>query len=77
MYLPLPDDLHLSEETLRQVLAVALYRRGLASPEQAGRLAGLAEADLRALAATDESASAYGLAAFEEDLATLAEHGVT
>jgi predicted HTH domain antitoxin len=73
MYITLPNDLHLDETTVRQVLAVALYQRHMAALGQASRLAGLSEAGFQALLAVEETAGAYGVAAFEEDLATLAE----
>ncbi len=69
-----PNDPSLTDAELRQAMAVGLVHLGLASPAQASRLAGLDDAAFARLLETSAAAGAYDIAAFEEDMATLASH---
>lgn len=64
----------LSEEELRQEIAVSLYRRG-ATLAQAARIANLSLLEFQRLLARQDVPVHYGVPEFEEDLQTLRELG--
>jgi predicted HTH domain antitoxin len=64
----------LSEEELRQEIAISLYKRG-ATLAQAARIADLSLLEFQKLLASQDVPVHYGVQEFEEDLETLRELG--
>ncbi len=73
----IPDDIlqatRMSEDELRQELAVLLYQKEKLTLAQASRLAGLSRLQFQHLLASRRIAVHYDVAEFEEDIKTLKE----
>jgi predicted HTH domain antitoxin len=75
MSLIIPDDIlqatRMSEEELRQEIAVLLFQREKLTLGQASRLAGMSRFQFQHLLASRQIPVHYGVAELEEDLETL------
>lgn len=77
MGIVIPDDIlqatKMSEDELRQELAVLLYQKEKLTLAQASRLAGLSRLQFQHLLASRQISVHYDVAEFEEDMKTLKE----
>ena len=77
MSLTIPDEIvratHLSTEELQQEIAILLFREEKLTLAQAARLAGVGRLRFQHLLAARDIPIHYGVAEFEQDLATLRE----
>jgi predicted HTH domain antitoxin len=77
MAIVIPDEIlyaaHMTETEMARALAVALFQQEKLTLGQAARLAGMSQWDFRGLLASQDIPIHYGVAEFEEDVATLHE----
>lgn len=75
MQITLPDDLGLSEEQVKQELAVALFERQVISLARAATLAGMSRIEFQRLLADRHVPIHYDLSDFAEDVENLRQLG--
>lgn len=75
MQITLPDDLGLSEEQIKQELAVALFERQVISLARAATLAGVSRLEFQRLLADRSMPIHYDLSDFAQDVENLRQLG--
>lgn len=75
MQITLPDDLGLSEEQVKQALAIALFERQVISLARAATLSGMSRIEFQRLLADRKLPVHYDLGDFAEDVEHLRQLG--